>query len=159
MKRAFRKRDRRILDDHFKTMQAATYFKVPSQGWIKSIRESLGMSAADLGDRLGIAPQSVLTLEKSELNGRAQMDSLKKAAEAMDCSFVYALIPNSSLEEFVQRQLRKVATEKMKKVSHSMKLEDQEAEFKQSLYTEFLKEFEDSPLIWRNESKISSRDK
>jgi hypothetical protein len=37
-----------------------------------------------------------------------------------------------------------------------MKLEDQEVEFNQSLYTEFLKEFEDSTLIWRNESKISS---
>jgi predicted DNA-binding mobile mystery protein A len=114
------------------------------------------MSAADLGARLGITPQSILTLEKSELNGRAQMDSLKKAAEGLDCTFVYALIPNSSLEDFVQRQLRKVATEKMKKVSHSMKLEDQEVEINQSLYSELLKEFEDSPLIWRNESKISS---
>jgi predicted DNA-binding mobile mystery protein A len=137
-------------------MRAITSFKAPSNGWIRSIRESIGMSAADLGARLGIAPQSVLTLEKSELNGRAQMDSLKKAAEALDCTFVYALIPNSSLEDFVQRQLRKVATEKLKKVSHSMKLEDQEVKFNQSLYAEFLKEFEDSPLIWRNESKISS---
>lgn len=159
MKRTFRKRDRRILDDRFQAMQAFTSFKVPSQGWIKSIRESLGMSAADLGDRLGIAAQSVLTLEKSELNGRAQMDSLKKAAEAMDCAFVYALIPNSSLEDFVQRQLKKVVAEKMIKVSHSMKLEDQEAELKQSLYAEFLKEFEDSPLIWRADSKISANDK
>jgi hypothetical protein len=60
------------------------------------------MGAADLRHRLGIAPQTVLTPEKSELNGRAQMDSLKK-----------------------------VATEKMKKVSRSMKLEDQEVEFDQ----------------------------
>jgi predicted DNA-binding mobile mystery protein A len=156
MKRTFRKRDRRILDDRFKAMRGVSSFEVPSHGWIRSIRESIGMSAADLGNRLGIAPQSVLTLEKSELNGRAKMDSLKKAAEALDCTFVYALIPNSSLEDFVQRQLRKVATEKMKKVSHSMKLEDQEVEFNQSLYAEFLKEFDDSPLIWINESKISS---
>ncbi len=155
MKRTARKRDRRILDDRFKKIQAITSFGAPSNGWIRSIREAIGMSAADLGNRLGIAPQSVLTLEKSELNGRAQMDSLKKAAEALDCTFVYALIPNSSLEDFVQRQLRKVATEKMKKVSHSMKLEDQEIAFNQSLYAEFLKEFEDSPLIWRNESKIT----
>jgi predicted DNA-binding mobile mystery protein A len=156
MKLAFRKRNRRILDERFNTMRAITSFEAPSDGWIRSIRESIGMSAADLGARLGITPQSILTLEKSELNGRAQMDSLKKAAEGLDCTFVYALIPNSSLEDFVQRQLRKVATEKMKKVSHSMKLEDQEVEINQSLYSELLKEFEDSPLIWRNESKISS---
>lgn len=159
MKRSFRKRDRRILDDRFKAMPAASEFKVPQNGWIKSIRESLGMSAADLGDRLNIAPQSVLTLEKSEVEGRARMDSLKKAAKAMDCSFVYALVPNSSLEDFVQRQLKKVATEKIKKVSHSMKLEDQGVEFSQSLYNEFMKEFEDSTLIWRSDSKISPNDK
>jgi predicted DNA-binding mobile mystery protein A len=157
MKRTFRKRDRRILDDRFKSMRSNTSLDAPSNGWIRSIRESVGMSAADLGARLGITPQSVLNLEKSELNGRAQMDSLKKTAEAMDCTFVYAIIPNSSLEDFVQRQLRKVAAEKMMKVSHSMKLEDQEVEFNQSLYAEFLKEFEDSALIWRNDRTITTR--
>jgi hypothetical protein len=85
-----------------KNFAAITSFQAPSKGWIKSIRESIGMGAADLRHRLGIAPQTVLTPEKSELNGRAQMDSLKK-----------------------------VATEKMKKVSRSMKLEDQEVEFDQ----------------------------
>jgi len=156
MKRAFRKRDRRILDDRFRAMPAASQFQVPQSGWIKSIRESLGMSAADLGDRLGIAPQSVLTLETSEVEGRAKMDSLKKAAKALDCSFVYAFVPNSSLENFVQRQLQEIVKEKMKKVSHSMKLENQGAEFSQSLYNEFVKEFEDSPLIWRSQSKKSA---
>ena len=41
------------------------------------------MGAADLGERLGIAPQSVLTLEKSEKAGQAGMDSLKKVSHSM----------------------------------------------------------------------------
>ncbi len=150
MKRSFRKRDRRILDERLKSMPPLSSFQPPQDGWIRSIRESLGMSAADLGQRIGIARQSVLTLEKSEVEGKAQLDSLRKAASALDCAFVYAFIPHSSLEEFVQRQIKTIVTEKMKKVSHSMKLEDQGAKLTESMYDAFLDELEDSPQIWRS---------
>ena len=153
MGKSSRKRDRRILDNRFKAMPPVSTLRVPRDGWIKSIRESLGMSATDLGNRLGIARQSILALEKSESEGRIQIDSLKKAAEAMDCTFVYALVPNTSLEDFVQRQIRKIANENLKKVSHSMKLEDQEVGFNESLYDDFLKEFEDSSFIWRSDPR------
>lgn len=149
MRGSMRRGNRRILDDRFKSMPTSFDFQVPQNGWIRSIRESIGMSAADLGARLGVAPQSVLTLERSEVAGRARMDSLKKAAEAMDCSFVYALVPNSSLEEFVQEQTQKVITETMKKVSHSMKLEGQTTELSDSHYNELLLELQDSSKIWR----------
>lgn len=150
MQRKTRTRDRRILDNQLQKMPAASTFNTPKMGWIKSIRRSLGMSAADLGARLGIAPQSVLTLERSEIAGRARMDSLKKVAEAMDCSFVYAFIPNSSLEEFVQRQIQEVIKEKMKKVSHSMKLEGQAADLSDSHYADLFQELQDSSKIWRS---------
>lgn len=157
MKRTFRKRDRRILDNRFKSMPPASAFAVPQTGWIRSIRESLGMSAADLGHRLGIAPQSVLTLESSEIESRARLDTLKKAAAAMDCTFVYAFLPETSLEEFVQRQIKNLVAEKMKKVSHSMKLEDQDAKLTESVYADSVKELEDSPQIWRNPPPKSAK--
>ncbi len=156
MRKSSRKRDRRILDNRFKAMPPVSAFRAPQDGWIKSIRESLGMSATDLGNRLGIARQSILALEKSESEGRIQIDSLKKAAEAMDCTLVYALVPNSSLEDFVQRQIRKIAAENLKKVSHSMELEDQKVGFNESLYDDFLKEIEDSSLIWRSAQRKPS---
>lgn len=153
MGKSSRKRDRRILDARLKSMPPVSAFRVPQDGWIKSIRQALGMSATDLGNRIGIAKQSILALEKSESEGRAQIDSLKKAAEAMDCTLVYALLPNSSLENFVQIQIQKLATKNLSKVSHSMKLEDQEVIANKSLYDDFLKEFEDSSLIWRTEPR------
>lgn len=148
MNRYTRTRDRRILDNRFRKLPTPTAFVIPKQGWIKSIRESLGMSANDLGTRLGITRQSVLTLETSESEGRAGMASLKRAAEAMDCSFVYAFIPNSSLEEFVSKQIEKVVTEKIKNVSHTMKLEGQSVQFADSVYADLLKELQDSSKIW-----------
>lgn len=150
MNQANRARNRRILDNRLKKFPKKEEFAVPKQGWIKSIREALGMSAADLGDRLGIARQSVLTLEESESEGRAGMDSLKRAAEAMDCSFVYAFIPNSSLENILHRQIEKVVAEKVRKVSHTMKLEDQATELTESVYANFLKELENSSKVWHS---------
>lgn len=155
MNQANRARNRRILDNRLLKFPKKEEFTVPKQGWIKSIREALGMSAADLGDRLGIARQSVLTLEESESEGRAGMDSLKRAAEAMDCSFVYAFIPNTSLENILHRQIEKVVAEKVKKVSHSMKLENQSTELTDSVYLNFLKELENSSKVWH--SNKSSR--
>lgn len=150
MNQANRVRNRRILDNRLKKFPKKEEFVVPKQGWIKSIREALGMSAADLGDRLGIARQSVLTLEESESEGKARMDSLKRAAEAMDCSFVYAFIPNSSLENILHRQIEKVVAEKVKKVSYSMKLEDQSTALTDSVYLNFLKELENSSKVWHS---------
>jgi predicted DNA-binding mobile mystery protein A len=158
MNQADRARNRRILDNRLKKFQKKEEFTVPTRGWIKSIRQALGMSAADLGDRLGIARQSVLTLEDSESKGRAGMDSLKRAAEAMDCSFVYAFIPNSSLENILHQQIEKVVADKVKKVSHSMKLEDQGTELTESVYINFLKELENSPKVWHsNNSNRNSK--
>ncbi|HUW88056.1 MAG TPA: mobile mystery protein A [Candidatus Paceibacterota bacterium] len=150
MNRESRARDRRTLDNRLKKFPKKEEFTVPRQGWIKSIREALGMSAADLGDRMGIARQSVLTLEESESGGRAGMDSLKRAAEAMDCSFVYAFIPNSSLENVLRKQIEKVVAQRMGNVSHSMKLEDQVTELTDSVYEALVKDLMNSPKVWHS---------
>jgi len=150
MNRESRARDRRILDNRLKKFPKKEEFTVPKQGWIKSIREALGMSAADLGGRMGITRQSVLTLEDSESDGRAGMDSLKRAAKAMDCSFVYAFIPNSSLENILQRQIEKVIAQRMRNVSHSMKLEDQVTELTDSVYEALVKDLMNSPKVWHS---------
>ena len=150
MNRESRARDRRTLDNRLKKFPKKEEFTVPKQGWIKSIREALGMSAADLGGRMGITRQSVLTLEDSESDGRAGMDSLKRAAKAMDCSFVYAFIPNSSLENILQKQIEKVIAQRMRNVSHSMKLEDQVTELTDSVYEALVKDLMNSPKVWHS---------
>jgi predicted DNA-binding mobile mystery protein A len=152
VKKEARARERRTLDNRLKRLPKKEEFTVPKLGWIKSIREALGMSAADLGDRMGIARQSVLTLEDSESAGKAGMDSLKRAAEAMDCSLVYAFIPNSTLENILHDQIKKVVAERMRKVSHSMKLEDQATELTDSVYANLIRELENSSKVWQSTS-------
>jgi predicted DNA-binding mobile mystery protein A len=50
---------------------------------------------------------------------------LRRAAEALDCTLVYALVPNSSLEAVIEARARKIATRELHRVSHTMRLEAQ----------------------------------
>jgi predicted DNA-binding mobile mystery protein A len=97
----------------------------PPHGWIKAIRQALGMSAAQMGRRLGISQPSVAALERSEELNRIQLDSLQRAAAALNCSLVYALVPNDSLEAMVKKRARAVAAKHLREVERSMALEDQ----------------------------------
>jgi predicted DNA-binding mobile mystery protein A len=99
---------------------------VPPKGWIRAIRDALGMSGVQLAKRLKVSPQTVEAMEKSEAAGTIQLNTLKRAAEALDCTLVYALIPRSSLENTVKNRARQIANAALARVSHTMKLEDQD---------------------------------
>lgn len=97
----------------------------PPMGWIRAIREALGMTGVQLAGRLGVRPQTVEALEKSEASGTIQLSTLRRAAAALDCTLVYALVPNRPLEETVRARARAIALRDLGRVAHSMRLEDQ----------------------------------
>jgi predicted DNA-binding mobile mystery protein A len=99
---------------------------VPPKGWIRAIRDALGMSGVQLAKRLEVSPQTVEAMEKSEAAGTIQLNTLKRAAEALDCTLVYALVPKTSLENTVRNRARQIATAALTRVSHTMRLEDQD---------------------------------
>ncbi|MBK8840867.1 MAG: helix-turn-helix domain-containing protein [Hyphomonadaceae bacterium] len=70
----------------------------PARGWIKAIREALGMTTAQLAARMGVAQPRITELEKREAGRVVTLQSLERAAEALDCRLVYILVPNDSLE-------------------------------------------------------------
>jgi len=116
---------RKRLDERLSALKPVNRFTVPPKGWVRAIRDSLGMSAAQLGLRMGVKPQSVADLEKSEARGTVQLQTLKRAAESLGCTLVYALVPNSSLDETVHTRAREVAREELARIWHSMDLESQ----------------------------------
>lgn len=103
-------------------------FVVPPKGWARAIRDAIGMTGGQLGRRLGMTAQAVVSLERSEASGKIQLNTLRRAAEAMDCVLVYALVPNTSLTEMVDRRARELALRALRRVSHSMALEDQQVD-------------------------------
>lgn len=86
------------------------------------------MSQRALADRLGIRPPSVAKLEKSEAEGGISIGKLEEVARALDCTLVYALVPNSTLQATVEKQARLVAAESLGYVAVTMGLEDQAVE-------------------------------
>ena len=93
---------------------------------MRAIRDALGMSGVQFAKRLAVRPQSVKALEASEESGAIQLNTLRRAAEALDCTLVYALVPNGSLEAAVQTRARKIALRELGRIAHTMRLEAQE---------------------------------
>ncbi|RDI99204.1 helix-turn-helix domain-containing protein [Dyella solisilvae] len=69
----------------------------PRGGWVAATRDALGMSQSDLARRLGVLPSSVVKLENSERADTVRVDTLRRAASAMDCELVVLLVPRQPL--------------------------------------------------------------
>ena len=100
----------------------------PNAGWIRAIREALGMTAEDLAARMGVTQSTLTRIERSERTGRIQLDTLERAADALDCELVYALVPRQSLEQTATARAQELARERLRRVQHTMALEDQGVE-------------------------------
>lgn len=99
---------------------------VPRSGWVRAIRESLGMGQAQLASRIGVSRQSVHDLEKAEAERRITLDSLDRLARAMGCRVVYSLVPETgTLDDLLGRRAKELAAALLKPTDHSMKLEGQ----------------------------------
>ena len=92
----------------------------PARGWVRTIRNALGMTAKQLACRLGIAQQAVSRIEKQELKGAVTFKTMRRIGEALDCVFVYGFVPRASLEETVARQARLVAEKRLEKAAESI---------------------------------------
>jgi predicted DNA-binding mobile mystery protein A len=99
----------------------------PRKGWIKAVRESLGMSTQQLASRMGLKnAASVFRMEEREVDGAITLEALERAAKAMRCRVVYAIVPNDgSFEKALENQAIEAAAKQMKSVTHSMRLESQ----------------------------------
>lgn len=97
----------------------------PSQGWLRTVREALNMPQRELARRLNVSQPSVQALERREVSGAITIESLERAADALGCDLVYALIPRRPLEETLREQAEKVARSQWAAVAHTMALEDQ----------------------------------
>jgi predicted DNA-binding mobile mystery protein A len=116
---------REQLDASLQRLSPLLDVMAPPKGWIRAIRDALGMTAKQLADRLDVAQQAVARIEKEELAGSVTIKTMRRIAERLDCVFVYGVVPRTSLEETVSRQAKKVATRRLAQASQTMSLENQ----------------------------------
>jgi predicted DNA-binding mobile mystery protein A len=115
----------RQMDEQLEPWVQVASLPRPRKGWIATVRQALGMGLTQLARKLGVNPSAVLRLEERELSGTITLATLSRAAAAMDCRLIYAIVPNQSLQSTVERQMRKVAGERLARVGHTMNLEAQ----------------------------------
>jgi predicted DNA-binding mobile mystery protein A len=118
------------LTERFRNIGPAKHYVPPTRGWIKAIRNALGMSTAQLAQRLRIKQPSLVAIEQSEAKATIELATLRRVAAALDCTLVYALVPNKPLEKMVRDRARTFARKRREYVEHTMLLEDQKVTIK-----------------------------
>ena len=111
--------DKKIFD-----LKSAKNIVPQSSGWIKTVREAIGMTVSQLAARLGVTQPRITKMESNEDN--LKLSTMKKAAEAMNCEFVYYFKPRTTFQNLVDEQAQKKAAEVLKTVNVNMALENQE---------------------------------
>ena len=126
MRRESTKLVRKQLETKLKRFKPLRDTAPPRKGWIRAIRDALGMTSEQLAKRLGVNKKRVSRIEHDEVEGRVTIKTMRRVAEALDCMFVYGFVPHTSLEKTVRNRAEHVAKKRMEKVSQKMRLEQQE---------------------------------
>lgn len=115
----------RHLDNRFAALRPLLASARPPKGWVRAVRDALGMTTTQLARRIGVSQSRIPELEQAEANGNITLKSLERAAEALGCRVVYAFVPERPLAEILRARAGHVADRQMAAVAHSMQLEDQ----------------------------------
>ncbi|MEO8620655.1 MAG: mobile mystery protein A [bacterium] len=106
----------------------------PRDGWIAALREAFDMTVRQFAERLGVSPSNVVRMEQRERDDAITLGTLRRAADALDCDLVYAIVPRIAresdasgqlLDGVIQARARDVAAAQLGRVAHTMALEDQ----------------------------------
>jgi len=95
----------------------------PQQGWLKTIREFLGMTTTQLAKRLEISQPRIIAMEKNERN--VKISTMERIADTLNCDFSYAFVPRENIDDIIYNQAKKKAQKILDKVNKNMGLENQ----------------------------------
>jgi predicted DNA-binding mobile mystery protein A len=66
----------------------------PARGWLRAVREAIGLSQSDVAKKLAVRRQSLAQFEAAEEAESISVASLRKSAAALGCELVYFLVPS-----------------------------------------------------------------
>lgn len=143
------------LDKKLDPLRVFASSGMPKRGWIKTIREALGLSARQLGEKAGLDQSRISRLENAERDGSLKLSSLQKIAKGLNMNLVYGFAPEDTLEQMVRAQARKIALKRLKRLNNTMRLEKQglsDEEQKKALENMIEKILVDQPKNFWDES-------
>ena len=75
----------------------------PFQGWVRTLRDTLGMSTFELGVRMGISSRRCCNPSR-ERPGEPYGSAHVRAPPKRSCRLFYVLVPTESLNDIVRRR-------------------------------------------------------
>ncbi len=100
-------------------------FSMPPNGWLRMVRNALGMTGEQLANRLGVTKARISKAEQDELTGSVTLKTIQNMASAMNCRFVYAVVPENEIEAIIKKRAFDKARKQIKSASTQMALEAQ----------------------------------
>jgi predicted DNA-binding mobile mystery protein A len=125
-----RRIEREEIDRTFKQYPMLRVDLQPAKaGWLRTIRSALGMTASQLGRRLGVSQNAISEAERAESEGRITLNTLRKIADGLSCELIYALVPRVELDMIVHNRANQAAHRLVTDAAQGMALEDQATEY------------------------------
>lgn len=119
---------RKHLERRLAPLRALEGLARPERGWVRALRDALGMTAAQLAGRIGVSQPRITALEKAEAEGAVTLATLRHAAEGLGCTLVYALVPKEPLDAMLTTRAKTLAEQQLARTHHTMLLENQALE-------------------------------
>lgn len=121
------------IDTYLATYNSAKELPIPPLGWIKYIRNALGMTTQQLAKRLKVNRRRVVKIEEAEIQDAITLKTLKEVAKAMNCILIYAIVPKTSINQILEEQARKFVKQHLTEIAHHMALESQSVKDKKAI--------------------------
>lgn len=99
--------------------------ELPREGWLRTVRKALGVTGTQLAKKLGVTKARVSRAEHDEPQGSVTLKTMQTMAEAMDCRFIYAVVPKQTVEEVLKNRALEKARARVATASTHMALEAQ----------------------------------
>jgi predicted DNA-binding mobile mystery protein A len=122
VRQAVQKQYQAIVD---RAAHRADGISLPPEGWLRTVRKALDMSGAQLARRMNVTRARVANIEKEERTGSLTIRTMEGAAAALGCRFVYAIVPETTVNDIIAAQARKKALAIVSTASRHMALESQ----------------------------------
>ncbi len=122
VKTTARRQYARIAD---RAAQQLDSIQKPSEGWLATLRKALGMSGAEVAAQMNVSRNAVYQAERNERDGAITINQMQKIAEAMGGRFVYAIVPDGSVDDVIRAQAQRIAEARIRRASAHMALEKQ----------------------------------
>ena len=154
-----RKKQKKIfreqLDDTLNRFSSIASVNRPIKGWIRAVRDALGMNMRQFAHRLGVSKSRIPRIEQDEITGSLTLKTMNRVADKLDCVFVYGFVPRTSLDNTVRKQASIVAQRRMNRLMHTMDLEAQglSSQNAKKAFNNMVDEIIDTPSMLWEENK------